>query len=219
MGKLTLYGFDLSPPVRPVKLTLAALQLPYDYVVVNTLKKEQHSEEFLKKNPQHIIPMLEDDGACIWDSHAIIAYLVNKYGKDDSLYPKDPLKRAIVDQRLHFESSVVFADALKRANMAVFFSKVLPKDRVDAIQEAYRLLEIFLKDYDYAAGDQLTIADFSLIAPISSLTAYSEIDPVKYPRISAWIKRMEELPYYSENGNGNELFKAAVRDTKFTLEA
>jgi hypothetical protein len=41
-------------------------------------------------------------------SHAINAYLVNKYAKDDSLYPKDPQKRAIVDQRLHFDSGVLF---------------------------------------------------------------------------------------------------------------
>lgn len=41
-------------------------------------------------------------------SHAINAYLVNKFGKDDTLYPKDPQKRAIVDQRLHFDSGVLF---------------------------------------------------------------------------------------------------------------
>lgn len=52
--------------------------------------------------------MLTDGDTIIWDSHAIIAYLVRKYGKDDSLYPKDFAKRALVDQRLHFEGSVVF---------------------------------------------------------------------------------------------------------------
>lgn len=59
-------------------------------------------------NPQHTIPTLEDDGKKIWDSHAINAYLVGKYGKDDSLYPKDLAKRAIVDQRLHFDSGMIF---------------------------------------------------------------------------------------------------------------
>lgn len=51
---------------------------------------------------------MEEDGFVLWDSHAIMGYLVEKYGKDDKLYPKDLRKRAIVDQRLHFESGVLF---------------------------------------------------------------------------------------------------------------
>lgn len=61
-------------------------------------------------NPQHTVPTLvDDDGFTIWDSHAIMVYLVAKYAQNDSLYPKDLKKRAIIDQRLHFESGVVFA--------------------------------------------------------------------------------------------------------------
>ncbi|KAM8712807.1 hypothetical protein ACLKA7_013179 [Drosophila subpalustris] len=219
MGKLTLYGFDPSPPVRPVKLALAALQVPYDFIEVNVIKREQLSEEYLKKNPQHTVPMLEDGEACIWDSHAIMAYLVSKYGKDDSLYPKDPLQRAIVDQRLYFESGVVYADAIRRTNTYVFTTKVLPKERLEAIVEVYNLMESFLMKHDYIAGDHLTIADFSLISSISSLVAYVEIDSSKWKKLSAWIKRMEKLPYYSENAIGAEQFIALVKNTNFTVEA
>lgn len=59
-------------------------------------------------NPQHTVPTLDDDGFYIWDSHAISTYLVGKYGKDDSLYPRDLHKRAIIDQRLHFDSGILF---------------------------------------------------------------------------------------------------------------
>jgi glutathione S-transferase len=46
------------------------------------------------------------------DSHAINVYLVAKYAKNDNLYPKDLKKRALVDQRLHFDSGVAFARGL-----------------------------------------------------------------------------------------------------------
>lgn len=62
----------------------------------------------LQLNPQHTVPTLQDGDFVVWDSHAINAYLVGKYGKDDSLYPKDLQKRAIIDQRLHFDSGILF---------------------------------------------------------------------------------------------------------------
>ncbi|XP_062129506.1 glutathione S-transferase 1-like [Drosophila sulfurigaster albostrigata] len=220
MGKITLYGIDRSPPFRAVKLTLAALELPYELVSVNVVAKEHLSEAYVKKNPQHTIPMLEDGDATIWDSHAIITYLVSKYGKDDSLYPKDLLKRAVVDQRLHFESGVVFANSLRAITKSVFFlaQKVIPKDKIQTVVEVYDFVESFLKGHDYIAGDKLTVADFSLISSVSSLTAYLEIDSAKYPNTTAWIKRLEQLPYYSANDVGKKQFIEAIKATKFTIE-
>lgn len=52
---------------------------------------------------------MTEDGTALWDSHAIITYIVAKYGHRDALYPKlDLLERAKIDQRLHFESGIVF---------------------------------------------------------------------------------------------------------------
>ena len=41
-------------------------------------------------------------------SRAIIVYLVQAYGKDDSLFPKDPKKQAVVNQRLQFDVSTLY---------------------------------------------------------------------------------------------------------------
>lgn len=62
---------------------------------------------FLLQWNQNSIPTLEDSGYVIWDSHAIIAFLVGKYGQDDSLYPRDNRRRSIIDQRLRFDSGVI----------------------------------------------------------------------------------------------------------------
>lgn len=69
---------------------------------------EHLSEAYLKINPQHTIPTLNDNGIILWGSHSIVTYLVSKYGKDDSLYPKDLVTRARVDQCLHFDNGVLF---------------------------------------------------------------------------------------------------------------
>lgn len=65
--------------------------------------------------------MLEDcDGFIVSDSHAINGYLVDKYGKNDSLFPKDPKVRATINHRLHFDSSVFF---VKGVNIVVSIYK------------------------------------------------------------------------------------------------
>ncbi|XP_060654260.1 glutathione S-transferase 1-like [Drosophila nasuta] len=222
MGKLIFSGFDASPPCRAVKLTLAALQLPYEYVIVNPLTKDQHSPEYLKKNPQHTIPMLEDDGKYIADSHAISTYLAKKYGKDSSLYPSDVFQSAIVDQRLHYDSSTLFTSTLMSITKPLIFQgkTEIEKSKISAIAEAYDLIETFLGDNDYVAGPELTIADFSFITTICVLMIFLEPDSSKYPKLNAWLKRIKELPYYEEaSGVGATQLESLIKSKNFTIES
>ncbi|XP_031639307.1 glutathione S-transferase 1-like, partial [Contarinia nasturtii] len=108
-SKPILYMHTFSPPSRAVLLTAAELGVELECKVIELLKSEHKSPEFIKLNPQHTIPLLDDNGVLITDSHAICGYLVGKYGKDDRLYPKDLVKRAQVDAHLHFDSGHLFA--------------------------------------------------------------------------------------------------------------
>ncbi|XP_068144220.1 glutathione S-transferase 1 [Drosophila tropicalis] len=208
MGKLVLYGVEPSPPVRFCKLTLNALGLQYEYKLVNLLAGENRTKEYMLKNPQHTVPMLEDDGKFIWESHAICAYLVRKYAKDDTLYPKDYFKRAVVDQRLHFESGVVFQGCIRNIALPLFYQNVteVSRSKIDAIFEAYDFLENFLGTQTYMCGPTLTLADYSLVSSVSSLVGLAAIEEQRYPKLSSWLKRMSEIPdYQSLNGNGAQM--------------
>lgn len=108
MGKLILHGTKLSPCVRSTFAVAAAIGVELEYKHVDLFKGESRTPEFLEMNPVHSVPVLEDDGKYVIESHAILGYLINQYGKDDSLYPKDPYKRALVDQRLHFDSGILY---------------------------------------------------------------------------------------------------------------
>ncbi|XP_055921909.1 glutathione S-transferase 1-like [Eupeodes corollae] len=215
MGKLILHGIEASPPVRAVLLTLKALNLDYEFKLVNLLNGDHKTKEYLKKNPQHTVPVLEDDGHSLWDSHAIAAYLVGKYGKNDLLYPKDLLKRAVVDQRLHFDSGVLYIN-MKNITTPLFYKKIttIPQESLDAINEGLDFLESFLVN-DFMAGENMTIADFSILSTISTYEAFTTITETRTPKLAAWLKRMTALPYYEEaNGKGaaicNQVFKTAL---------
>lgn len=105
MPAIDLYYLNLSAPCRSVVMTAKMLGVDLNLKVVNLMAGEQMKPEFLKMNPQHTVPLLDDAGFYLPESRAICAYLVNKYGKDDKLYPKVPKERAIVDQRLYFDMS------------------------------------------------------------------------------------------------------------------
>ncbi|XP_045486923.1 glutathione S-transferase 1-like [Pieris rapae] len=202
---LTLYKCDLSPPVRSVLMVIEHLKLPVQFVDVNFIKGEQLTEEYKKINPQHTVPTLIDDDFILGDSHAISMYLINKYAKDDSLYPSDPKLRAIVDQRLHFDSGILFPVAKNGFGQVVFQgAKKMSDDAVEKILSAYEFTDQFATN-TWLAGEQFTIADICCVATISSLNNLVPIDAKKYPRLYAWLKRCSELDIYKKmNAPGNE---------------
>ncbi|XP_004537440.1 glutathione S-transferase 1 [Ceratitis capitata] len=213
--KLILYGTKHSAPVRTVLLTLSALDIEFEFREVNLAAKEQLRTEFTKKNPQHTVPALEDGEHIIVDSHAIAGYLVRKYGKDDTLYPEDFYARAMVDQRMYYEATTLFATCLKQIIGPLFRDNIteVPKEKFEQIRQSYAVLEAFLVETPYMAGEHLTIADFSIVSTTSTLNfTFVPIDKEQWPRLADWLTRMEALPYYAEaNGVGLKGFAEKVQ--------
>lgn len=160
---------------------------------------------------------MEDDDFVIWDSHAIGIYLIEKYATDKSLYPDDPVIRARINQRLHFDSGILFS-RLNNLVWPVFFKGAGDFDQtnVESVREAYGTLEVFLKEDKYLVGNSLTFADLACVATISSLSQCVPIDPKKFPKVDGWMKRMKLLPYY-EDQNG-ELARTHGQLIKKSLE-
>lgn len=122
---------------------------------------------------------------------------MGKYAENDSLYPHDLLTRARIDQRLHFDSGILYP-ALRGANMAIFSGeKEVSEAKLEAISSAFDTLETFLSDAQYLVGDSLTIADICVLANVTTLHLHVPLDPEMHGNILAWIERLSaELPSY-----------------------
>ncbi|KAF9408155.1 hypothetical protein HW555_012062 [Spodoptera exigua] len=197
---LKLFKMDASPPVRAVYMVIEALKLPeVKYVETDLLNDDHLKDDFLKINPQHTIPHLTDGDFQLSDSHAIITYLINKYGNNSDLYPNDPQKRAMIDQKLHFDSGILYP-ALRENDEPIFFGTAtsLKPGGVAKIKSAYDFTEKFLTGSKWLAGNKLTLADISCVATISTLNELLPIDEVTYPNICAWLNRCEEYEFYKK---------------------
>lgn len=206
---IDLHYMAMSPPCRAVQMTASAVGVELNLKPVNTMAKEHMTPEYLKLNPQHTIPTIQDGDLILWESRAIMGYLVNRYGKDDGYYPVDPVKRAIVDQRLYFDMGTLFARFSEYYLSQIF--KKLPADpeKYKKLQEALGFFNTFLEGQKYAAGDELTIADFSLVTTVSTFVdggANCSLDD--YPNVQRWYKDcVENVPGYEETVIGLEMAK------------
>lgn len=161
------------------------------------------------------MPVLDDDGYILTDSHAINAYLVTQYGNNNNLYPSDPKKRGLVDQRLYFDSGILFPRliAITVKNLHIDFllysylnftclqkplvfhgQNQIPEEKINNVVEAYGFLNTFLDGSKWVAGDEVTIADFNIFETVRSLNVVVPIDNNKYSNILRWIEQVNELP-------------------------
>ncbi|CAH0760650.1 unnamed protein product [Diatraea saccharalis] len=211
---LTLYKKDTSPPSRSVFMAIHALQIPnVKFVNVHLPDGEHLTEEYLKMNPQHTIPLLKDDDFLIWDSHAICGYLVAKYGRNDNLYPLDPKMRAVVDQRLHFDSGVLF-NTLRSTVAPLLYSddKDFKPENLAKFKEAYSFMEKFLTK-SWLAGDHVTIADICCVSTISSMNEILPINEIEYPKLTDWLQKCSQQDFYKKGNAPNILlFREMIKN-------
>lgn len=106
--KLTLYFALGSPPARGALLAARNLGLDIEVKYVNLIAGEHYGEEFTKINPLRKIPVLVDGDFILTESRAIMTYLVESRKPGSDLYPADPKTRAMIDERLYYDATVVF---------------------------------------------------------------------------------------------------------------
>jgi len=101
---LRICGYAASINVRKVLWTCTELGLPFEREDWAGPFRPTSDPAFLALNPVGMVPVIEDDGALIWESNTIIRYLAASRGRHD-LLPADPCRRARVEMWMDWQAS------------------------------------------------------------------------------------------------------------------
>lgn len=194
---MKIYGDTQSGNCYKVQLVCQLLNIDHQWIDVDILAGDTKSDDFLKKNPNGKIPLLElDSGETLSESNAIINYLA--FGSD--LYPNDRLAQARVLQWQFFEqySHEPFIA------VARFINKYLglPADKADEYaakqtggHKALQVMEQQLAQTPFLAGKKVTTADITLYA-YTHVADEGGFELEAYPAIRAWLDRVAALPNF-----------------------
>lgn len=191
----TVYGDYQSGNCYKVKLMLSLLGIPFQWRAVDILKGETETPEFLAKNPNGKIPVLElEDGTCLWESNAILNFLAD----GTEFLPTEPRLRTQVLQWQFFEQYSHEPYVAVARFIQLYLG--LPQERLDeykALQKrghkALRVMEKQLLLTPYLVGERYSIADIALYA-YTHVAHEGGFDLGEYPAIQAWLKRIESHP-------------------------
>jgi len=217
---IDLYLMSLSPPCRAVQMVLKHLGINANVKNLNLQNGEHLTPEFVKLNPAHTVPTIDDNGFVLWESRAIIQYLCNKYAPDSDLYPKEPKSRAQVDRMLNFDIGSFFP-SIRDAIFVKFFRNAEPtEEAVEKLKTNLKLLDTFIGDNGYVAGKHVTIADISILSGATAFTI-ANYDLIDYPNVKEWYERIQiELPYFAElNEKAKKDFAAFIEQARKKNEA
>ncbi len=192
---ITVYGFSPSGNCHKVKLLLEQLGQDYRWIETDSSRGETRTPDYLAKNPNGKVPMLElDDGRVLVESNAILCWLAE--GTD--FLPTDNWQRAQALRWMFFEQYshepyIAVArficgwtplDSPRRAGLPVLRQ---------CGRAALAVMEQHLAANDWFTGDGYGVADIALHT-YTCVAPHGGIALAAYPAIRDWLARMEATP-------------------------
>ena len=192
---LRLYDNHLSGNGYKLRLLLAHLCIAFERIEIDILNGESRTPEFLAKNPNGRIPVLElDDGTCISESNAILFYL----SEESAFLPADRLARARTLQWMFFEQYshepfiAVSRHWIQHAGMTSEQRAQLPAKQ-EGGRNALEVMENHLGNSAWFGGEVPSIADIALYA-YTHVADEGGFDLASYSAVGSWLNRVGSLP-------------------------
>ncbi|XP_075539443.1 glutathione S-transferase D1-like [Dermacentor variabilis] len=210
---ITLYNLNGSRPCNFVRTLAKHLGIELKLKNLDAAKKEQFSDEYLKINPFHKVPAIDDEGFILYESNAIVYYFLRKYSPESELYPACIKTRTRIDQILSAVATTIHNAMIDTVHPIIRRKTKPTTEEITALEENFaRGLEHLIGDDKFAVGDTFTVADMALAGRIPLVLENKFVNISKFPKLASYYDRVKrEDPYFEE------IYKPAIDKYKGQL--
>jgi len=186
---LKIWGRISSINVRKVVLAAQLLGLPFERVDAGAAFGVTRTPEYLARNPNALVPTLEDGDFVLWESNVIVRYLCAKYGIPLDR-PQDLQQRFDAERWMDWQQTTL--NPAGREAFVQLIRVALEKRQQQLIDESIAATEPLLKILDahlarqaYMAGDAFTMADIPIACEIHRWRG-TPVPQVPLPNVDRW---------------------------------
>jgi glutathione S-transferase len=190
---VTLYDYLPSGNGYKCRLAMYQLGIPFRLVQKDILRGETRTRDFLAKNPNGRIPLLElDDGRLLAESNAILLYVAD----GSPLVPSDPYERALAMQWLFYEQyshEPNIATPRFWLHFAKDYDRALLAKKQELGRLALGLMNKHLANRTFLVGERYSVADIALYA-YTHVAHEGGFDLTSYANLVRWLQRVASQP-------------------------
>ncbi len=193
---IKLYSYWRSSAAYRVRIALNLKGLTHEIVPVSLApgESEHRQEAYRQKNPQMLVPFLEDGGVAIGQSMAMLEYLEETYPDVRLLPDEHPLR-----SQVRAFCNMIACDMHPLMNLRIL-KYIKTEFNADPaahwyghwIHEGFKALEQFVSDGPFVFGDTVSLADALLVPQMYNARRF-EIPLGDYPKLVAAVDHCNEL--------------------------
>jgi glutathione S-transferase len=200
---LTLWGRRSSFNVQKVMWLLGELGLPHRHIEAGGAHGGLDTAAFAAMNPHRKVPVIEEDGHVVWESHAILRYLAARHGAPH-FWAADARERSLADRWIDWTATSLQPDFLNGVFWGFFRTPAAARDTAAASAAIARcdahmaILDQVLARRPFLGGDAPGLAD---IPAGTVLFRWFTLDIPRAPaaNLAAWYARLQQRPAYRDS--------------------
>ncbi|MBR1203375.1 MULTISPECIES: glutathione S-transferase family protein [unclassified Bradyrhizobium] len=200
---LRVWGRRSSFNVQKVMWLIGELDLAHEHIDAGGAFGGLDAPAFRAMNPHGRVPVVRDDDAIVWESHAILRYLAARYG-NGRFWSDDPIVRARVDGWMDWSQTALQPDFLGGVFWGFFRTPDSQRDwsaihkALARCEQHFAKLERLLEATPFLLGETLSLAD---ITSGTSLYRYFELEIARppLPAVERWYQRLQQRPPFRKH--------------------